>query len=1484
MKQRLLLCLLMLLVSVGLVKAGVTITVPKGETATITLSPKSGTTPAVHVSDIGAIEGKNNVYSISANTSTDQTVSISSLQGGVAITGGKASSVVIDDSNSAITEVSASNVGLKSFTITNATGLKKLDISGNKELTSITGTLSVIEEINASNCGFTTWQNAFTNTTTLKILNLSGNEFAESATLAFSSFKLEDLNVSKCNLYSLTVPSTLKILNVDGNHLLSISGLANTTTVNFGTQTRTLNLEGVANDGLNLGNSNLLFNTPTGGTVDWHNVSATWERQKNGSSYEANTNHGHKRSGNAGPSMFYFYDTNNNNVYQDGTYRATLVYNNATIIVSGIKIKPAEFKLEILDPNHITVKKGGTPVNNGEKVTQGEILEATYKNEGHELSSFEVKSLDVAEGSSLTKNPASFKVAGRWDGSNNDIVPSINATAKDALLNVTLNTNVEGDSNNSIKVVAQKGNNKPIVLQEGKNTNIPYQSKVTITFKVNVGDKPTLSIGGSPITIDDSHLVEGSNNTYEYVIDQLVTDNETITANIVADANVDIKLNLEGAITQIGTGAFAPSSQIWIGSQTYSATEGMNHGGFTPGSKVQVYFYLTRAAVDGSDPFDTPIEVEENIIYNGKSYPIEKVQEFKEATEDKYDGIYKYTATIEVSPVDATLTIRTKKLDKVEINPIKGSATTNITEQRHVYDRKEHPFEYTTNPTGYHGDVKVAYKAGNAAEYGEDAPINAGTYTVKYWMEQTTEHCDYKPIETWKIIIDPAPVEITTEPKVDVQDGKYVITGGTAKANGQDITKLGHFRVVKANGHDINEETQNITLTTAHTVVVRFTVEDAESRADDPNYKTAEVSTTATIDGQGTVTKYGVKAEELPEGITLTMYNGDKEITDNTEVPVGTEMKIVLQIPENYNDPVDNVKLYKSVNGGTKERIYINQSTGIVWSTRQFTFTDEIEGPTVYTIDAQADFAINKEYVITMLDHTVTYNGKEQDYPLDKITVVGENNQEISINSLNPQFAYALVNGDTEYEVGKPKNAGTYKVYLTIPYQGSGDYKEYKAGYAEATMTIKKVSTVVTEWPKPTLLPKDQTLKQSNLVGGVVKAADVDGKEMNVTIAGEFDWANENIVPKENESYDIVFTLDSEWAVNYEAPTGMKMKVTISDKNLITIEDPGASVGRISVWNAATGESFSTGDIITQGTQLRIVASPASNFEFNYISVNGTQYNTSEVTYTVDKDESVAIFANFSIIEPEIPEPEPTDPVIDEDSQYIVKVQKATTNNRGFILGKEGENGVYYTKPFEFTVNALDADLDKLVVTGATKVSKGKYRINSVTSNTTVTVSLPNPTPIDVKIVTESKNTKGYLVGKVKAEQYPLDGKCYYGDELVVVAYPVDGVSFAHWRDNTSNRDQMREITVTKAMTIEAVFSGVPTGIEDIESAGIYAGRGYIQVKNVSNADLTVVSISGRIQTRQHLEGDVQVRVPAGVYVVVLENGQDVKRVKVIVR
>ena len=42
--------------------------------------------------------------------------------------------------------------------------------------------------------------------------------------------------------------------------------------------------------------------------------------------------------------------------------------------------------------------------------------------------------------------------------------------------------------------------------------------------------------------------------------------------------------------------------------------------------------------------------------------------------------------------------------------------------------------------------------------------------------------------------------------------------------------------------------------------------------------------------------------------------------------------------------------------------------------------------------------------------------------------------------------------------------------------------------------------------------------------------------------------------------------------------------------------------------------------------------------------------------------------------------------------------------------------------------------------------------------------------------------------------------------------------------------------------------------------------------------------MTGRIQAQQQISGDTQIRVPAGIYVVILENGQDVKQVKVIVR
>lgn len=107
-------------------------------------------------------------------------------------------------------------------------------------------------------------------------------------------------------------------------------------------------------------------------------------------------------------------------------------------------------------------------------------------------------------------------------------------------------------------------------------------------------------------------------------------------------------------------------------------------------------------------------------------------------------------------------------------------------------------------------------------------------------------------------------------------------------------------------------------------------------------------------------------------------------------------------------------------------------------------------------------------------------------------------------------------------------------------------------------------------------------------------------------------------------------------------------------------------------------------------------------------------------------------------------------------------------------------------------------------------------------------------------------------------------------------------MKFEKWSDGSTS--QIYQLVLTKDLTLKATFSGTPTGIEDIMAASITTGRGYVWVRGIANADVTIVSISGRVQARQRISGDTQINVPAGIYVVVLESGSDVKRAKVIVK
>ena len=747
----------------------------------------------------------------------------------------------------------------------------------------------------------------------------------------------------------------------------------------------------------------------------------------------------------------------------------------------------------------------------------------------------------------------------------------------------------------------------------------------------------------------------------------------------------------------------------------------------------------------------------------------------------------------------------------------------------------------------------------DATEWTTKAYDAIGTYYVRFQRDADSQYQAVDQKRMYKIAgVQLVIIELPTV-KVVEKDGKdtYEITGGkVGYQQGDKMYSLSADEMAKAGKFELVFKAEESFSATAKSVSVQFT-----ANADNKNMLTSEAATVALVDKDGKSATIEVEVNEA-SAPGLIVMNGGAEVHNGDKLADGTKLTFDVKdaAPATYTDVVYEVyRVEKEGNAIKKEEVWKNGQEG---------YTIDLDGKEgngrellsflLEIKDSRTQAVLNTNASETTQE--VIYTGKAQTFVIDYDSLKwndskgGEIAKEIGIYTADNYWTITYTQNGTI--VPEPVNVGSYDVTLVRE-----DSKNYKAMEATGKLVILPKKLTETEigdvTPKASAIGAGSPLSDSELTG-------------TPNIAGKYVW-NESATVNKTGNYRVKFVpADPNYA---EVELTKTVKVEVTDEYVLTYSNPDG-LGMIEVRDAYG--IVPSGSTLKKGTQLYLTAKPKDATKVRLISITGVSvsYGETGVTNAVFTfNGKMDIKAYFEVIEQE---------VVDPNSKYVVEVD---ASGRGFEV-ETGEFSVPRGGSYNFMVKALAEDMSKIVVRtsrGETlKPKDGFYSVEEVTENISVSVSLSNPTEIKVEIPTEYENKGGYKIGSVQVESDYIDGKYYYGDVITVIAFPESGVDFEKWSDGS--KEQIYEITLYKDTKLEAVFSGVPTGIEDIESAGIYAGKGYIQVKNVANADLTVVSISGRIQTRQHLEGDVQVRVPAGIYVVVLENGQDVKRVKVIVR
>ena len=1364
---------------------------------------------------------------------TGGTAELNSTKTTVTIKSGETGTISINTAQASTMTVSG-NVKELSHTST-ASSLTSITCSGNSLATLGLQNANGLKTLNASDNKISSSSLSLPTATTLTSIDLSKN--ALTGTLNVMAYTgLTSLNVSDNQLEGVTVATAqtaLKTLNVSGNKIKTISNLPTGLTPTYGTQTLTAGSTGIPANTPRVVSAvvaTLLSTTVTADQIS----SITWKKLDGTEYKEDNTAHSLGTPSDA----YYFYD--NTGLFVDGTYRCEVTFNDKhatykgrTFYFDGLVVSPAEVELQAtsvtgVQPGNVTVNTSFNLATSPLKVTQGETVTLSVANAevGYDAEKTEWKDLKglVALGGASAPyvgKTYQFKVAAKYNASTKETEEPRLAVAVPGYSHVVKFENMKQEGG-EFSVMKKVGTEEK-TLNSGDA--VLYDEELIISVKANLGYTPTLLVNNKKVDLVKESDV--ATNVVNYTASISVSGFEYQNANEIpisvsfAPEDLLLTARVDGNIpADFEKLGYLFDNQIILRQKNSVDTE---------------YNINKDNASFGVKP-NTQYEVTfylmdyhrlQNITINGG--------ELVTKTANYMPGSSKmaYTVVFNVAKSNVEISITTREQKKLSVAVIDNTGSGQV----QVYDGSKKPVLITTTPANLGSLLKIKYTntTAGSVEMGEGVvPTEVGSYQVDFSIldPDGDYYLDGSTTGTYNIAKADLVIEIL--PTVTVtSDAKYAITGGKVTFNGKEVDGKWSVDPTAPSGSNLTE---------THTVNVTFTPHSSVAA----NFNEAKAQVIVKV-GNTELTTYQVKVISVPSGYSLKWYNGQKEVNISSEkFPAETELTAVLTYPAGTKD----VALEKT---NTAQQSVLGLPV-------------ESAGKKVYSLTVKADTelkivaGLGTKYTVKFEKQITKYSGVPQEYNVKHVTIADVNGQPVKFADVNAVISYK--------DIDQPKDAGTYTVIVTIPADEAKGYVETVA--SEAVFTIEKIDPVILTMPKSTLLAKGQKLEMSELVSGASN------------IPGKFEWVDptETFSTAGQYKEDIKFTPADEYLKNYNVlypkaadGTSLQVAVEVSAIQILTFVQPVE--GSILVANQ-DGKYLETGSAISKGDVLTVTVVPKENFKLKSILVNGA---SSGNVITVGES-SIAIEATF-----EVDVPEPEEPEIDPNSQYAVTVTKSL---RGAVINKPGVNAVKKDQPFSFTVTTLPADASKIKVTAGGSVitpsSTGVYTIEKVTSNMTVDVSFTStPTALTIDVPREYKNKGGYLVGRVQVEG-PSDGKCYYNDEITLVAFPESGVKFTRWTGDKISSEQVLTVVLTGNLKMEANFSGTPTGIEDIMAASIATGKGCVWVRGIANADVTIVSIAGRVQARQRISGDTRIDVPAGIYVVVLESGSDVKRVKVIVK